>query len=172
MSFPVEGQYVALALAERIGERVKIRQDLSDIGRLYVFDLKGEFICIARDTSIQGVTLKEAREAKRLQDRRTREEARALRTLSESVGDPMLSLIEKKRNAPGQVHALHRGKTFENKAIREAGKALKKRDEGEAEDKEKASAAGGTTGFGARLLAACSQRQKEPEKRRYRLIKD
>ncbi|MBW1795563.1 MAG: DDE-type integrase/transposase/recombinase [Deltaproteobacteria bacterium] len=166
------GQYAALELAERIGERIKIRQDLSDIGRLYVFDLNDEFVCVARDTSIEGITLKEAREAKKLQKKRIREEARALRTLSDSVGDPMITLIEKKRNAPGQVCALHREETFENKAIREAEKALRKRAEEEIEDKEQAVAAGGVANFGARLLAACSQRQKEPEKRKYRLIKD
>lgn len=166
------GQYVALELAERIGEGVKIRQDLSDIGRLYVFDLNGEFICIARDTSIKRVTLKEAREAKKLQRKKVREKVRALKVLGNSMGDPMLDLIEKKRHAPGQVRALFREEEFENKSIRQAKRALLKRDEEEAEDKEKVSAAGGTASFGARLLAACSQRQKEPEKRRCRLIKD
>lgn len=130
------GNYIALELTEHIGERVNVRHDLTDIGRLYVFDLQGQFICIARDTSLEGATLPEAREAKKRQKAHLREEVRALKVLANAVGDPMIDLIESKRNAPGQVHALHQEEEFENEAIREAAKAVEERMRREGEEKE------------------------------------
>jgi len=165
------GSYIAPELVDRIGHRVTVRQDCLDIGKLYVFDRKGEFVCIARDASIEGITPGEAREAKKQQKTRMREEARGLKALADSVGDPMLELIKLKQRAPGQVRALPRQEIVSSEAIREAARAVEEREKLAEEGEEEAiqTAVGGDSPLAA-FGKIAAQRQQEFTEEPIRLV--
>lgn len=118
------GRYVAPELIDHIKKKVQIRRDLTDAGKLYVFDLESNFICIAKDAALEGLSVEEVIRAKKRQKRQIREQARALKTLAKEVGDPMAELLEAKRKDLGQVFAFSREEAFENDAIKEAAKAV------------------------------------------------
>lgn len=164
------GIYWAKELALHIGEQVQIRRDFGDVGLLYVFNLKMRFICVARDSEIEGITLEEAKAARKFQRRQLREQRSAVKALAKKVGDPMGELIEMKRKEPGQIRALHKEETFENDAIREAGKAVRERTEGEANERKEVATAGGPS-FSARLLATFAPPEKPKDRTQPRLVK-
>lgn len=119
------GRYVAPELADgHIKGKVQIRRDMADAGRLYVFDMESRFICIATDAALEGLTVEEVNIARKRQVKRIREQAAALKSLAKEVGDPMMDLLESKRNEKGQVFAFSREEAFENEAVREAMKAV------------------------------------------------
>lgn len=118
------GYYTAPELANHIKEKVQIRRDMDDAGKLYVFDQSSKFICIAKDASLEGLSVEDFVVARKRQNKRVREQARALKSLARSVGDPMADLLESKRAEKGQIFAIHRQETFENQPVREAAKAV------------------------------------------------
>jgi len=118
--------YIATELGDYVKRKVEIRLDLSDAGRIYVFEKQSrKFICLAEDASISGLTVAEINEARNAQKKKVREEARALKTLAKQVGDPMTELLQSKRTEPGQVIAFSRFEKVEGGMIEEVGKALK-----------------------------------------------
>ncbi|MDY6989223.1 MAG: Mu transposase C-terminal domain-containing protein [Thermodesulfobacteriota bacterium] len=156
------GCYIAPELVDYIGRKVAVRQDCTDVGRLHVFNRKGEFVCIARDKSIEGITPEQARELKKAQKARLREETRALKALAESEGDPMLGLIELKKKAPGQVRALPRQEIVSSESIRQAARAVEEREKLAEDGEEEATQA--AVGFDSPLAAftkIAAQRQQE-----------
>lgn len=50
------GWYIATELGARVGDRVLVRYDAADVGRIYVFELSGAFVCMAQNPSITGVS--------------------------------------------------------------------------------------------------------------------
>lgn len=118
------GIYAAVELATYIGERVQIRRDLADAGKLYVFDAESKYICIAKDNSLEGISVEDANIARKRQKKRVTEQAHALKALAREVGDPMMDLLESKREASGQVFSFRREEAYENEAMREAAKAV------------------------------------------------
>ena len=124
------GHYVAPELADWIKQRVQIRRDLADAGKLYVFDLESRFICIAQDACLEGISVEEAVQARKHQAKRIREQARALQTLADEVGDPMMDLLEAKGRERGRVMAFRREEAFTSSAIEEASKAVQEPDDG------------------------------------------
>ena len=76
------GIYIAAALGSMVGERVQVRRDASDWGRVQIFtdegDVMGRWVCTAEDPMRTGIDREEvAREAKRLH-REANSTARAL----------------------------------------------------------------------------------------------
>ena len=118
------GQYIALELAEHIGQKVELRLDLADAGKLYVFDLEGRFICNARDVSLEGITVEEAKEARKRQRKHLTEQVKAMKALAKDIGDPFMELLASKRQEPGQIISFNRVEEFESDATREAAKAF------------------------------------------------
>lgn len=118
------GHYVAPELGDHIGEKVQLRQDLADAGRVYVFTLDGAFICTAEDAALGGMTVEEVNRARKHQKKAVLEQARALETLAKGVGDPMAELLESKRGGAGKVARFSRREAFESDAVREAARAL------------------------------------------------
>jgi len=118
------GIYADIALAEHVGERVKVRVDPADASRIYVFDMQFRYICTARDLSLEGLTVEEVERARRRQKRRILEQARALKALAQGVGDPMRELLEAKRTSSGRVIGFQTQEPFENEAMREAARAF------------------------------------------------
>lgn len=165
------GVYWDNELVLHIGKRVQIRRDFGDVGLIYVFDLEMKFVCIARDSEVEGITLEEATAARKSQRKQLREQATAAKMLAKKVGDPMGELIEMKRKKPGRIHAHHKEETFENSALREAGKAVRRLTEQEIDEKERV-ASGGERNSIAGMWAALGQKKPETPTRKYRLVKD
>lgn len=80
------GVYVHPQLAAHTGEQVSAFYDDADMGRIYVHDLDGEFICIAEDPAITGVSRTEvAAQAKVIQKETIQEERRRLKAAAAQV---------------------------------------------------------------------------------------
>ncbi|NIM05607.1 MAG: hypothetical protein GTN65_08315, partial [Armatimonadetes bacterium] len=123
------GRYVAPELGDFVNQKVEIREDLADAGKLYVFELHSRtFICTARDAALEGLTVEEVVTARARQRKRVREEVRALKALAKGVGDPMLDLLAAKSKEQGQVAAFHQQEPAEGPFIQEAESALKGRE--------------------------------------------
>jgi hypothetical protein len=123
--------YIAPELGDFVRQKVEIRVDLQDAGRVFVFEKDTrEFICIAEDASISGLTVAEINEARNRQKKKVRQEVRALKALAKQVGNPMAELLESKRSAPGQIRAFHRTEEATSPMIEEARKAIKAQEGG------------------------------------------
>ena len=53
------GWYVAPEMGSRVGDQVMVRYDTADIGRIYLFELSGDFICVAQNPRITGISREE-----------------------------------------------------------------------------------------------------------------
>jgi len=122
--------YIAPELGDFVRQKVEIRLDLQDAGRIYVFEKDTRrFICEAEDASISGLTIAEINEARNRQLKKVKEAVRAFKTLAKQIGDPMTDLLESKRHEPGQIRAFHRTEEATGGMIEEAKKALKAQNE-------------------------------------------
>lgn len=80
------GIYVHPALAAYSGEECQPYYDDKDMGRIYVYDMFGDFICIAEDPEISGVSRSEvAAKAKEIQREAIQEERRRLKAAAKKV---------------------------------------------------------------------------------------
>lgn len=79
------GLYIAGPLGSWMRERVQVRQDPADYGRIFVFDPDGAFICVAEDPLRTGID-REAiiRESKRLANAKNRKARKRTRQLVKS----------------------------------------------------------------------------------------
>jgi putative transposase len=70
----VKVDYIAAGLGARVGDKVQVRYDPIDLGRMYVFSESFEFICVACNPERTGISRQEyAMAAKAEQDRAVRE---------------------------------------------------------------------------------------------------
>jgi len=99
----VEGAwYVAPELGAYVGERVELRIDPADIGRLYVFDSEGQFICVAECPERTGISRAEvAAQARALQRQRVLQEREALKAAARSIriGDVIDAVLDARAEA-------------------------------------------------------------------------
>lgn len=80
------GVYLHPQLAAHTGEQVSVFFDEADMGRIYVHDLDGEFICIAEDPAVTGVSRTEvAAQAKAIQKETIQEERRRLKSAAAQI---------------------------------------------------------------------------------------
>ena len=80
------GTYIHAELAAHMGESVSVFYDETDMGRIYVYNSNGEFLCTAEDPSITGVSRTEvAAKAKDVQREAVQEERRRLKAASRKV---------------------------------------------------------------------------------------
>lgn len=80
------GLYIHGELWARAGEEVHVYYDERDMGRVYVYDTDGEFICIAEDPAVTGVSRSEvAAKAKEVQREAVQEERRRLKSAARKV---------------------------------------------------------------------------------------
>ena len=121
------GIYIAAELGPLVGERVKVRLDPTDLGRVYVYEADGPFVCIAEDPLRTGLDRAEvaarARAKASESDRSARARARELirRHRPEAAMDDVLAHAEKQA---GKVVALPRpGTTHETPGLTAAAKA-------------------------------------------------
>lgn len=78
--------YIHAQLAAHTGDQVNAFYDDSDIGRIYVYDIDGNYLCTAEDPSITGVSRTEvAVAAKEIQREQVQEEKRRLKAAAKRV---------------------------------------------------------------------------------------
>lgn len=78
--------FVAPELGAYIGERVQVRYDPADVGRLYVFDGRGQFVCLAECSERTGISRAEvAAQARALQRQKVQAERQALKAAARSI---------------------------------------------------------------------------------------
>jgi putative transposase len=70
------GTFIAPELGEWVGSEVRCLKDATDLGRIYVFTLDNEFICIAEDPSLTGVSRQEVSAVARARQKVRVQEAR------------------------------------------------------------------------------------------------
>ncbi len=119
------GHYSAPELVDYIGCKVEARRDLLDAGTIYVFDKsdgKLRYVCTAEDKALTGLRLEAYLAARKAKERRLKDTVRALRTLSETVEDPLTVLLPTGELKPPKVVGL-RPET-KAPAVLEAKKAL------------------------------------------------
>lgn len=121
--------YQAEALIFHIGEKVRIREDLQDVGRIFVFDQKGRFVCEAIDQALTGFTVEDYRKQRKLQNQMIRRANKALSKLAQIPENPMIALLQDRESVPGKVVPLVRQEAVEIPAAKEALKAIEARDE-------------------------------------------
>ena len=63
--------FIGMELGARVGDRVQVRYDKADVGRIYVFELDGGFIGMAQNPRITGVSHQELAIAMKNEEKRT-----------------------------------------------------------------------------------------------------
>lgn len=77
------GQYIAAELGRFMRQRVQVRQDPGDYGRIFVFDPDGRFVCIAEDPLRTGIDRREvAARARAIEAREASAARKRARTLA------------------------------------------------------------------------------------------
>ncbi|MFK4751479.1 Mu transposase C-terminal domain-containing protein [Oceanobacter antarcticus] len=80
------GFYIHAELAAHTGEQVNVFYDEADMGRVYVYDLDGEYLCTAEDPAITGISREEVGvKAKIIQKEAIQEERRRLKASAQKV---------------------------------------------------------------------------------------
>ncbi|CAA0097784.1 Uncharacterised protein [BD1-7 clade bacterium] len=80
------GTYIHPQLAAHTGQQVNVFYDEDDIGRIYVHDLNGNYLCTAEDPTITGVSRTEvAQKAKTIQKEAIEEERKRLKKAARKV---------------------------------------------------------------------------------------
>lgn len=87
------GNYQSPDLAGFIKERVTVRRDLDNAGRLYVFDLEGNYITTAWDSTLEGIPDINHQQIRKDQRKRVARHKAAIETLTE---EPMIQLINQR----------------------------------------------------------------------------
>lgn len=115
------GLYVSSPLLDWIGRTITVRRDLWDAGRILCFSGQGEFLCEAMDPSLAGLTSRQYAEARTAAKKTVQARVKSLRTLAESVGDPLQEQLAYFRSLDPRIgdpaaRAEGRGKPFVEKA--------------------------------------------------------
>lgn len=80
------GTYIHPELGAIVGNEVHVYYDEHDMGRIYVYDMNDQFVCIAEDPMITGVSRKEvAAKTKEVQREAVQEEKRRLKSLAKKI---------------------------------------------------------------------------------------
>lgn len=80
------GNYIHAELAAHTGEQVNLFYDEADMGRVYVYDLNGEYLCTAEDPAVTGISREAvATKAKALQKEAIEDTRRELKKAAKKV---------------------------------------------------------------------------------------
>ncbi|MEK9630006.1 MAG: Mu transposase C-terminal domain-containing protein [Nitrospinota bacterium] len=88
------GNYQSPDLAGFIKERVSVRRDLDNAGRLYVFDLEGNYITTAWDSKLEGIPDINYQQIRKEQKKQIASQKAAIKTLAE---EPMIQLVNQNK---------------------------------------------------------------------------
>ncbi|MDP2830164.1 MAG: Mu transposase C-terminal domain-containing protein [Sulfuricellaceae bacterium] len=112
-----------------VGDRLKVSQDVADMGRVFVFDTAGEFVCVAQNHELTGVSLAEiACETKAIQNKNTSEQKAALKKVAKKVDVKNIhaEIMRKRIEEVANVSLLQQpGTTHTTAGITAAGQAAR-----------------------------------------------
>jgi len=106
-----------------VGKEVRVRRDIDNAGRLYVFDLENRFITMATDSRIDTMTSAEYQATNKEQKRIVKEKVNAIDVLTEN---PMMRRINKSQAGKTLV-GLSRTEIHSTPALDQAGNAALER---------------------------------------------
>lgn len=120
--------YIAPELGARtVGERLQVRSDVADIGRKFIFDADGQFICLAVCPELTGISQAEiANKAKAIQRETIKEQKAALKRIARKadVEDIAREIMRDKAQAAGKLSMFPKASaSHSTDALREAGRA-------------------------------------------------
>ena len=87
------GWYVAGELGSRVGDRLMVRYDSADIGRIYLFELSGAFVCMAENPAITGISREELARAMKKEQKKIAEQKAELKKKGRQIDQG--ELVEK-----------------------------------------------------------------------------
>lgn len=87
------GWYQAAEMGSRVGDLFMVRYDTADIGRIYLFELTGEFVCMAQNASITGISREELAYAMKKEQKKVAAEKAELKKKGRKINQN--DLIEK-----------------------------------------------------------------------------
>ena len=120
--------YIDPALVSHVGNDVRIKRDPDDIGKLFVYDLDGNFICIGKAHKILGINSAEAAAAskasqKKLLSQQREELKQAKRKTRQDIANVVLQhRIEQSENITAFPH---RSTDYTTPALEAAGEAAR-----------------------------------------------
>ncbi|NVK42141.1 MAG: DDE-type integrase/transposase/recombinase [Oceanospirillaceae bacterium] len=80
------GKYIHPELGAIIGDQVHVYYDEHDMGRIFVYDMNNQFVCVAEDPAVTGVSRKEvAAKTKEVQREAVQEEKRRLKAAAKKI---------------------------------------------------------------------------------------
>ncbi len=159
------GLYVHPDLALHVGERVTVRRDPTDLGRIWVFGgADNDFICEAVDPEVVGVDRQEiAAEARQRQKARTQEARRELRRSArqQSTREIAHEILDSRAREAGRVSAFPTpSETHTTPEIEAAGRAARTDEPPQPEETERTAAA---ARHAAEVVSLDAQRTAEPD---------
>ncbi|BAE49250.1 Mu transposase C-terminal domain-containing protein [Paramagnetospirillum magneticum] len=121
--------FEAPALGGLEGSRVKVLLDEADIGRIYVFDEDGDYVCTAECPERTGISRKELASARKAHQKKVvAEEKAALKAAAKAAGtkDIVREIRIERAEAAGKLARLPHAKTVHSTpALTQAGKAAR-----------------------------------------------
>lgn len=121
--------FIAPDLGPRVGEQVRVRLDPVDLGRIFVFDLAGEFVCVAEAPERTGVDRREvAIKGQSMQRAIVQDARRALKAKAKQLktADIVNEILTDKAEAAGKLARLPvAAKPHTTPALAQAGAAFR-----------------------------------------------
>lgn len=123
--------YIAAELVAYIGHEVQVRRDAADIGRVYVYDVNGTFICMATAPEVLGISRAEVAAMSSAVSRKLassqRNEAKQLkRHVKRNIGEAILE--HRMRESANVTQLPPRAQEYTTPALREHGIASRSND--------------------------------------------
>ncbi|MDH5785362.1 MAG: Mu transposase C-terminal domain-containing protein [Chromatiales bacterium] len=124
-------EYIHQELGLLVGETVQVRYDPDDLGKIYVFDRNGAFVCIAEAPAYTGIDRREVaakgREIQKaaIQEKRRELKAAAKKQNTKAIADEILTHHRNKANV---AELPKRGETYNTPALQAAAEAAATQD--------------------------------------------
>lgn len=123
--------YIAPELVVCIGDEVQVRRDVADIGRVYVYDLQGQFVCTATAPEVLGISRAEVAAMSSAVQRKHQSQQRAeakqwRRHINRNIGEAILE--HRMRESENVAQFPPRSTEYSTAALREHGVAARSND--------------------------------------------
>jgi transposase InsO family protein len=119
------GRFIALEMDMHVGKRVQCRLDLTDAGRIYVFDLKNRYLFTAVDKTLSGYTPVELAKARTGHARKIKAAVNAIKKVDESIAtNPMMERLDELERTGEKVTPIIRTEEYDHPSIAQARRAV------------------------------------------------
>ncbi|MCK9468172.1 MAG: Mu transposase C-terminal domain-containing protein [Porticoccaceae bacterium] len=125
-------EYIHQELGLLVGEQVSVKYDPDDLGKVYVFDRDGAFVCIAEAPAYTGISRREVatvgreKQKKAVQEKRRELKVAARTQNTKGIADEILANA---RSLANIAELPKRGETYTTPALEAAGEAASHQDE-------------------------------------------